>query len=192
MAERYELDPAHTLIGFSAKHLAVTTVRGNFQKFGGWVGVDRDNPGSLTGEITVDIASLTTGTEQRDNHLRSADFFEAEAHPQATYRPRSAQPLGENKFRVNGDLTIKQITRPLVLEVTVEGELDHPFYQGRKIVGVTATGQFNRKDFGLNWDGLAGVVPLASNEIKLQIESELVSAGPETPETAEAAASTAR
>jgi polyisoprenoid-binding protein YceI len=192
MAERYEVDPAHTLIGFSAKHLAVTTVRGSFQKFSGWVGVDRDDPGSLTGEITVDVASLTTGTEQRDNHLRSADFFEAEAHPRATYRLTSAEPLGENRFHVNGDLTIKQITRPLVLEVTLEGELDHPFYQGRKIVAVAATGQINRKDFGLNWDGLAGAIPLASNEIKLQIESELVSAERQAAEPTEAATSAAR
>jgi polyisoprenoid-binding protein YceI len=175
MAERYELDPTHTLIGFSAKHLAVTTVRGSFQKFNGWVAFDRSDPGSLTGEIAVDIASLTTGTEQRDNHLRSADFFEADAHPQGIYRPTSAEPAGEGKYRVTGDLTIKQTTRPLVLEVTVEGELDHPFYEGRKLLAVTATGQLNRKDFGLNWDGVAGVIPLASNEIKLQIESELVS-----------------
>ena len=176
MTERYELDPAHTLIGFTAKHLAVTTVRGSFGKFSGWVEGDRDNPASLTGEVTVDIASITTGVEQRDGHLRSPDFFHAEEHPTAVYRPVSARPLGDNRFRVDGELIIRQVTRPLALDVTVEGELDHPFQPGHRIVSVTATGQLNRKDFGLNWDGLAGAIPLASNEIKLQIEAELVSA----------------
>ena len=75
---------------------------------------------------------------------------------------------------MTGDLTIKQTTRPLVLEVTVEGELDHPFYEGRKILAVTATGQLNRMDFGLNWDGLAGAIPMASHTIKLEIDAEIV------------------
>jgi polyisoprenoid-binding protein YceI len=187
MTERYELDPAHTLIGFTAKHLAVTTVRGSFGKFSGWIEGDRHDPSSLTGEVTVDIASITTGVDQRDTHLRSADFFEAEAHPQAVYRPVSATPLGNNRFRVEGELTLKQVTRPLTLDVTVEGELDHPFQPGRRIVSVTASGQLNRKDFGLNWDGLAGAIPLASNEIKLLVEAELVSAEQPAPVTSTSA-----
>jgi polyisoprenoid-binding protein YceI len=178
MAERYEIDPAHTLIGFAAKHLAVTTVRGSFQKFGGWIEGDRNDPSSLRGEITVDVGSLTTGVEQRDAHLRSADFFGADEHPQAVYRPAGAEPLGDNRFRVNGELTVKGVTRELPLDVTLEGELDSPFKPGHRLISITATGVIRRKDFGLEWDGLAGAIPLASNEIKLQIEAELVSVEP--------------
>ncbi|MGI8562130.1 MAG: YceI family protein [Candidatus Dormibacter sp.] len=183
MSERYQLDPAHTVIGFKAKHLAVTTVRGNFQKFDGWVAGDRSNPASLTGEVTVDIASLTTNNEQRDGHLKSGDFFEAEGHPQAVYRPTRAEQTGADTFKVYGDLTIRGITKGLVLDVTVSDEMDHPFQPGGKIVSIEATGSLNRKDFGLNWDGLAGTIPLASNEIKLEIDSELV----RTAQTADAA-----
>lgn len=181
MPERYELDPAHTIIGFTSKHLAVTTVRGTFQKFGGWFEGDRLDPRSLSGEVTVNIASLTTGTEQRDNHLRSGDFFAADEHPEAVYRPTSAEPIGQGTYRVKGELTIRKITKPLVLKVKVEGELDHPYKPGSRIVSVTATGKLRRKDFGLNWDGLAGTLPIASNEIKLQIDAELVSVT-QTPE----------
>ncbi len=176
MTERYELDPAHTLIGFTAKHLGVTQVRGSFQKFSGWVEGEPANPASLTGEITVDVASLTTGVEQRDNHLRSSDFFDAEKYPTAVFRPTSAEQIGDHAYRVTGDLTIREVSRPLTLEVKVEGQLQHPFQPDRKLVAISATGELKRKDFGLNWDGLAGAIPLASNEIKLSIEAELVSA----------------
>ena len=181
MSERYELDPAHTIIGFTSKHLGVTTVRGTFQKFTGWFEGDRNDPRTLTGEVKMDITSLTTGTEQRDAHLRSADFFGAEEHPEALYRPMSAEPVGEGTYRVQGELTMRKITKPLVLEVKVEGELDHPYKPGSRIVSLTATGKLLRKDFGLNWDGLAGTLPIASNEIKLQIDAELVSVA-QTPE----------
>lgn len=183
MSERYQLDPAHTAIGFTAKHLAVTSVRGNFQKFEGWVAADRNDPASLSGEITIDIASLTTGSEQRDGHLKSADFFESDGHPKAIYRPTRAEQTGTGTYRVSGDLTIKNVCRELVLTATVSEELDHPFQPGSKIVSVEATGSLNRKEFGLNWDGLAGTIPLASNEIKLQIDAELV----RTAQTADAA-----
>ncbi len=183
MSERYQFDPAHTVIGFKAKHLAVTTVRGHFQKFDGWVAGDRSNPASLTGQVTVDIASLTTNNEQRDGHLKSGDFFEAEGHPQAVYLPTRAEQTGSDTFKVYGDLTIRGVTKELVLNVTVSDELDHPFQPGSKIVSLEATGSLNRKDFGLNWDGLAGTIPLASNEIKLEIDAELV----RTAQTADAA-----
>ena len=175
MPYRFELDPAHTIIGFTSKHLAVTTVRGTFQKFSGWFEGDRKNPSSLTGEVTVDVMSLTTGTEQRDNHLRSPDFFGADEHPEAVYRPLSATTIREGVYQVQGELTIRKITKPLVLKVKIAGELDHPYKPGSRIVSLTATGALRRKDFGLNWDGLAGTLPIASNEIKLEIDAELVS-----------------
>lgn len=174
MKEQYELDQAHTLIGFSAKHLAVTTVRGSFSKYEGGFTVDRENPAGAAGEVKIEVASLSTGQEQRDGHLKSADFFEADKYPYITWKLTGVQPQGGDRYQVTGDLTIKETTRPITLDVTVEGELDHPMKPGSRIVSVSATGQLNRMDFGLNWDGVAGTIPFAGREIKLSIDSELV------------------
>lgn len=174
MKYQLELDPAHTLIGFSAKHLAVTTVRGSFSKYEGTFAVDRENPTDATGEVKIEVASLSTGQEQRDGHLKSADFFEADKYPYISWRVTKVEPQGGDRFKVTGDLTIKETTKPVTLDVTVEGELDHPMRPGAKMVAVSATGEINRLDYGLNWDGLAGSIPLASREIKLSIDSELI------------------
>jgi polyisoprenoid-binding protein YceI len=176
---RLEIDPNHTRLGFVARHLGVTTVRGHFNKFSGWVEGDLDDLDNVTGEVTVDVASLATGVGQRDEHLKSADFFEAELYPTMTYRIKGAEKIGEDKYRVNGDLTIKTTTKPVPLEVTVEGEVPDPFGAKRRI-GVSAAGQVNRMDFGLNWDGLAGAIPFASHNIKLEIEAALVEPAPAT------------
>ena len=175
MTERYELDPAHTRIGFSTKHLGFTTVRGSFQKFSGWVEGARGTL-QLAGEVEVDVASVTTGQPNRDGHLQSGDFFEVETYPVATYRITGAEKTGEDTYRVDGELTLKSTTRPLSLQATVEGELENPFQPGGRIVSVRATGELNRMEFGVNWDGLAGSIPLAGHNIKLEIEAELVSA----------------
>ncbi len=173
MADRYVIDPNHTLLGFSARHLAVTTVRGRFDRFSGWVEGDPDHLDEAHGEVTVEVASITTGVEQRDNHLRSADFFEAERYPTMTYRFKGVEKTGENRYRINGELTIKETTRVVPLDVTYEGEVPDPF-GGKKRIGVSASGRLNRLDFGLNWNGLAGTIPFASHDIKLEIEAALV------------------
>ena len=170
---RFDIDANHTLLGFAARHLALATVRGRFDKFSGWVEGDDDNPAQATGEVTIDVASLTTGVEQRDNHLRSADFFEANLYPTITYRLRGVDKTGQNTYRVNGDLTIKGTTGTVPLDVTVEGDMPDPF-GGKRRIGLSATGQVNRMDFGLNWDGIAGAIPIASHTIRLEIEAALV------------------
>ncbi|MGH7777922.1 MAG: YceI family protein [Candidatus Dormibacterales bacterium] len=175
MTERYELDPAHTQIGFSAKHLGFTTVRGTFQSFSGWIEGDRGTL-DVAGEVSVDVASATTGQPKRDGHLQSSDFFEVETYPRATYRITGARKVGEGAYRIDGELTLKATTRPLSLNAVVSGEIENPFQPGGRIVSVTATGELNRMDFGVNWDGLAGAVPLAGHVIKLEIEAELASA----------------
>ena len=157
---RYEIDPSHTNVGFSAKHLAVSTVRGHFGKFDGFFQGPDDDFTKARGEVKIDVASLSTKTEQRDNHLRSADFFDVEKFPYITYK-------------VKGDLTIKETTKPIILEATLEGRVPDPF-GGKERLGVTAKGQINRMDFGLNWDGIAGAVPMASHTIKLEIDAEIV------------------
>ena len=170
---RYEIDPSHTNVGFSAKHLAVSTVHGHFSKFDGFFEGPDDDFTQARGEVKIDVASLSTKTDQRDNHLRSADFFDADKYPYITYKLTSIEPIDEENFRVIGELTVKDVTKPLTLEATIEGRLPDPF-GGKERVGISARGQLNRKDWGLNWDGLAGTVPFASNTIKLEVDAEIV------------------
>ena len=180
---RYEIDPNHTNIGFSAKHLAVSTVRGHFSKFDGFFeGPDGDFT-KARGKVKIDVASLSTKTEQRDNHLRSADFFDAEKYPYMTFTVTSVEPLKGDTYIVRGDLTIKETTKPITLEATLEGRVADPF-GGKERLGVSAKGQLNRMDFGLNWDGVAGAVPLASHTIKLEIDAEIVVKAAETADVA--------
>ena len=170
---RYEIDPAHTNIAFSAKHLAVTTFHGHFSKFeGGFEGPD-DDPTKARGEVKVDVSSLSTRNDQRDTHLRSADFFDVEKYPYMTFEVTGIERIDEDNYKLRGDLTIKETTRPLELKGTIEGRLADPF-GGKERLGVSATGQLNRMDFGLNWDGVAGAVPFAGHQIKLTIDAEIV------------------
>jgi polyisoprenoid-binding protein YceI len=176
---RYELDPAHTNIGFSAKHLAVSTVHGRFEKFeGAFEGPDGD-PTKARGTIKVAVSSLDTRNEQRDGHLRSGDFFDAEKYPYLTFTVTDVEKLDGDNYRVKGDLTIKETTRPVELMGTIEGRTPDPFGAVERI-GVSATGQVNRMDFGLNWDGLAGAIPLAGHQIKIALDAEIVVKAAET------------
>lgn len=170
---KYEIDQAHTHLGFTAKHLAVSTVRGRFNKFEGGFESPDDDYTKARGEVKVEVASLESRSDQRDTHLRSADFFDAEKYPYITYKLTSIEPIDEENFRVTGELTVKDITRPLVLEATIEGRLPDPF-GGKERVGISARGQINRMDWGLNWDGVAGTVPFASHTIKLEVDAEIV------------------
>jgi polyisoprenoid-binding protein YceI len=170
---RYEIDPAHTNIGFTAKHLAVTTVHGHFAKFeGGFEGPD-DDLTKARGSVTVEVASLSTRNDMRDTHLKSADFFDVEKYPYAKFSVTRIEKIDDENYRIRGDLTIKDTTRPIELTGTIEGRLPDPF-GGRERLGVSATGQLNRMDFGLNWDGVAGAIPLAGHTIKLELDSEIV------------------
>ena len=170
---KYELDPAHTNVGFTAKHLAVSTVHGQFNRWEGQFEGPDDSLTGVRGTLRVEVASLSTRNDQRDTHLRSADFFDAEKYPYITYKLTSIEPVDDENFRVHGELTVKDITKPLVLEATIEGRLPDPF-GAKERVGISARGQLNRMDFGLNWDGLAGSVPFASHQIKLAIDAEIV------------------
>lgn len=170
----YEIDKAHTTVGFTAKHLAVSTVRGYFTKFEGQFEGPEDDVTKTTGEVKVEVASLDTRTEMRDNHLRSGDFFEAEKYPYISFKLNKVEPIDEGSFKVHGDLTIKDVTRPIVLDATLEGRTPDAFTGGKERLGISARGQLNRMDYGLNWDGIAGAVPIASHNIKVEVEAEIV------------------
>jgi polyisoprenoid-binding protein YceI len=169
----YEIDHGHTHIGFTAKHLAVSTVHGQFSKFDGQFEGPDDDLTRVRGTVSIDVASLGTRNEQRDTHLRSADFFDVEKYPRMTFAVTGVEKVAGDSYLVHGDLTIKDVTRPIALEATIEGRMADPF-GGKERLGVSATGELNRMDFGLNWNGVAGAVPFAGHTIKLNLDAEIV------------------
>lgn len=171
---RYEIDKAHTTVGFTAKHLAVSTVRGQFDRFEGQFEGPEDDVAKTRGELKVEVASIDTRTEMRDNHLRSADFFEAEKYPYITFELTRIEPVDGEKFKAHGDLTIKDATRPIVLDGVLQGRVPDAMTGGKERLGISAKTQLNRMDYGLNWDGIAGAIPIASHTIKVEIEAEIV------------------
>lgn len=173
MAERFEIDPAHSSIGFTVKHLMVATVRGHFGQFSGYVESPDGQPLGATGEVTVEAATIDTGVEQRDQHLRSGDFLLTDEHPQITYRLESVEPAGGDRYRLHGDVTIRGVTRPLELTAQVEGQVKDPW--GNNRLAVTVRGELNRKDFGANWNQAleaGGVV--VGDTVKIEVELSLV------------------
>ena len=118
---RYTLDPNHTDLGFTAKHMVFTTVRGRFNEYEGYVEVDGDDYVNAKGEFTLQVASINSSNEKRDEHLRSADFFNAAAYPALTFRPSAISAKGGDRYAVTGDLTVRDVTKPIELDVKVEG-----------------------------------------------------------------------
>jgi polyisoprenoid-binding protein YceI len=173
MKETFQLDGAHTVIGFSAVHLGVTAVRGRFSRFGGSFQADRADLGRASGEVTVDVGSIYTGDEQRDAHLRSPDFFDSERFPAMTFRLTNVAPSVRDEYLVEGHLTIKETTRLVSLQATLLGETPDPLGSGSRI-GTRASGRLDRRDFGLDWSGFAGNVPFAGHTVELQIDAELI------------------
>jgi polyisoprenoid-binding protein YceI len=175
MAKTFQIDPTHTRIGFAVKHMMISTVRGHFGEFTGQVQVEDGNPTAAVAEAAIKTASIHTGTTDRDNHLRSADFFHAEEHPELTFKSSSFEKIGDDTYRVRGDLTIRGTTRPIELEADVSGPVTDPW--GNERVAVEARGRIKRSDFGLNWNAAleAGGV-MVSDEVRLEIETELVAA----------------
>ena len=170
---QYEVDQQHTHVGFTAKHLGVSTVRGRFNKFEGHFEGPDDDFTKARGEVKIEVASLDSRSDQRDTHLRSADFFDAEKYPYITFKITKVEAIDAESLRVSGDLTIKDVTKPIVLEATIEGRMPDPF-GAKERVGISARGQIDRMEFGLNWNGVAGVVPFASHTIKLEVDAEIV------------------
>jgi polyisoprenoid-binding protein YceI len=170
------IDTAHTQIDFSAKHMMIATVRGRFTKYSGSVQIDRQNPEKSVVDITIDAASIDTHEPNRDNHLRSADFFDVANYPTVTFKSRRVElPHGANSenFKVIGDLTIRGTTHEVTLDVTNEGSGKDPW--GNMHYGFTAATTINRKDFGLTWNvALETGGWLVGDQIKISIATEVI------------------
>ncbi|EEW50749.1 YceI-like domain protein [Corynebacterium efficiens YS-314] len=163
------LDPAHTEIKFVARHAMVTKVTGKFTEFDSNIVVDTDNPENSSAKVVIKADSLTTGNADRDGHVKGDDFFAVEKFPEITFVATSFNIKNENEGTVTGDLTIKETTKSVTLDVEVGGVAEDPF--GNVRMGFEATTKINRKDFGVDWQAplnTGGV--LVSEEIKIQID----------------------
>ena len=172
----WAVDPAHTTAGFVAKHMMFTTVRGKLKDVKGTITVDADHPDRSSVEVEIAAASIDSGVQQRDDHLRSADFLDVEHHPTITFKSRrveGATGKAGDRFRVIGDLTIRGTAREVVLDVEYEGQGKDPW--GGTRAGFTASTKLDRRDWGLTWNAAleAGGV-LVSNEVKIEIEVQAV------------------
>ena len=164
----WKIDAAHTDVGFSTKHMMVTTVRGRFTDLDGTITVDEENPTTAKVDINVRTASVSTGSDKRDAHLRSADFFDAETYPEIAVKVSSIEHVSGDDYQVTADLTIRDTTRPIALTVRNLG-----FYQGfqGRRVGFEATATLNREDWGLTYNmALEAGGWVVGKDIKLQIE----------------------
>jgi len=171
----WTIDPAHSTIEFVAKHMMITTVKGRFAEFIGTVVADEENLAESSVEVTMQTASIDTRSEQRDGHLRSADFLDVENYPEVTFRSTRVEGTKE-EFQLTGDLTIRGVTRPITLDVTFGGEGKDPW--GGTRASFSAHGKFDRRDFGLTWNvALETGGILVSNEVKINIEAQVVLQG---------------
>jgi polyisoprenoid-binding protein YceI len=171
----WQIDRAHTQVGFAVRHLMISTVRGHFSDVSGTLSVPHGDFAQAQLEARIGVASIDTREPQRDGHLKSADFFDAERYPEMTFKSRSVEPArsGDGRYLVTGDLTLRGVTREIVLDAVLEGEGKDP--RGNNRAGFSASGKINRKDFGLTWNQLleAGGVAVG-DEVKISIDAEVV------------------
>ncbi|MFF2786852.1 YceI family protein [Streptomyces sp. NPDC058049] len=165
----YVIDPAHSSIGFTVRHAMVTNVRGAFTEHEGTLHLDGADPARSTASIDVKIASVDTGIADRDGHLRSGDFFDAETFPLMTFRSTEARQLGGDTYRITGELTIKDVTRPLSIDLEFNGSATDPY--GNERVGFEGSTGILRSDWGLTWNAAleAGGV-MVSDKVKLTFD----------------------
>jgi polyisoprenoid-binding protein YceI len=165
----WDIDPTHSEVGFVVRHLVVTKVRGRFAKFSGSI-VTTENPLESSVDISVELDSITTNQDQRDGHLRSADFFEVETYPTMTYKASGARQDGD-KFVLDGELTLKGVTKVVPLTFELNGIGENPL-AGGTVAGFSGTAHINRKDFNVNFEGVQNGIAIVSDKIEIHIEVE--------------------
>ena len=169
----YTLDPAHTRIGFVARHAMVTKVRGSFNEFAGTAELDGANPENSRVQLTIEAASIDTRNAQRDEHLRSNDFLAMQEYPKITFASTGVRQAGETTFEVTGDLTIKGVTNEITIPFEFEGAAKDPF--GNQRVGFEGSATINRRDYGVTWNAaLEGGGVLVSDKVTLEFEVSAV------------------
>ena len=171
--QKWAFDAVHSSVNFTVRHMVVSKVRGQFTRWDGTLAMDENDPTSGSVEVSIDTSSVNTGVDQRDAHLRSADFFDVERYPAITFRSRKVEKAGAGALKITGDLTIHGVTRPVVLDAEYAGSAKDPW--GGVRAGFSARAVIDRKDFGLTYNQLletGGV--LVGETIEIGIEVELV------------------
>lgn len=169
----WKVDPSHASVEFAVRHLMIATVKGRFDSVRAALNGAPDDPLSASAEAVIDVSSIDTGNPDRDTHLRSPDFFDVENYPTMRYASRSVRRLDDDEFEVEGDLTIRDVTRPVTLRARFEGLITDPW--GNERVGLGAEGKIKRSDFGLKWNQAletGGVV--VGEDVRLSIQAEAV------------------
>jgi polyisoprenoid-binding protein YceI len=169
----YAIDPAHSRIGFVARHAMVTKVRGSFNEFEGSGYFDAEDPTKSNLELVIKAASIDTRNADRDGHLRSNDFFAMDEYPEITFKSTSVEQTGDAEYRVTGDLTLKGITKPVTVDFDYTGAAVDPF--GNQRIGLEGTTTINRKDWGVTWNApleTGGV--LVSEKVTLEFDVSAV------------------
>lgn len=175
---QWQFDPSHTSVEASAKHLGFTTVRVRFAGATGEVTLDPRRPEAGAVSLEIPVAALASGDDRRDAHLRSADFFDSENAPTIAFRSTSVRPLGGQVYAVAGDLTIRGETRPASVQVTLQGFGDDPMKPERGRAFIEATATIDRREWGLVWNMPVPQGLLVSNDVRIDVAAQLVSATP--------------
>lgn len=173
---KWNLDTSHTSIDFKVRHMGIASVRGSLKVLSGSVETDEAGRPSKI-EAVIDAASIATGEPQRDGHLRSADFLHAEQYPEIRFVSTQIEPLGGNRYRIQGNLTIRDITKPVTLEAEVSAPIKDPW--GMQRIAASASSQINRKDWNLTWNQVLELgALLVGEEVKFNLEVEAVAPAP--------------
>ena len=171
-AGSYALDPSHTAVEFVARHLMISKVKGTFTDVSGNL-VIAERPEDSSVEVSIAVPSINSGESARDDHLRSADFFDAATYPTISFRSTAVEHVDDERWKVTGDLTVRDVTRPVVLDVEFEGGTASPFGDSR--IGFSASTEVNREDFGLTWNvALETGGVLVGKKIRLELAVEAV------------------
>jgi polyisoprenoid-binding protein YceI len=167
------IDNAHSEITFNVRHMMISNARGRFEKFSGTVNFDEANPAASTVEVQIEAASINTREAQRDGHLRSPDFLDADKYPMLTFKSKHVETTGPNTGKITGDLTVRDVTKEVVLDTEYSGQSKSPW--GTTSAGFSATTKINRKDWNLVWNvALETGGMLVGEDIKINIELEIV------------------
>lgn len=170
---RWKLDPAHSGVSFTVRHMMVSKVRGTISGIDGWLEFDETNPANSTIEASVDVSTINTQQTDRDAHLRSADFFDVENYPTLTFKSTKVEVSSDNTGKVQGDLTVRGVTRPVTFDVEYFGTIKSPFGDTR--AGFTGNVTINREDFGLTWNqALETGGVLVGKEVSIHVELETI------------------
>ena len=171
----WNVDPAHTQSTFSVRHMVISNVRGEFGKTTGTVTVDDKDVSKSKVEATIDASTINTREEKRDAHLKSPEFFDVAKYPTITFKSTKVEKAGQGKLKVTGDLTMRGVTKSVVLDVDgPSAEVKDPWGNTRR--GFNAQTTVNRRDFGLNWSAMVEAGPVVGDEVKIQIDGELIKA----------------